>query len=144
MRTCSCTPWLQEGCYPGCWHTLCSETWLWWNFSGSKGKKKQNPFSIPHSFTGKRLMALLLFPQSKWTESQAFIVTIKDRPRQHGKYNLNLLSLEIGYEKGTSINHNLKGKLQILWWNLLKLSWQQVELGTRFSVEEIYLVILDI
>lgn len=59
-------------------------------------------------------MALLLFPQSKWTESQAFIVTIKDRPRQHGKYNLNLLSLEIGYEKGTSINHNLKGKLQIL------------------------------
>lgn len=37
-------------------------------------------------------MALLLFPQSKWTESQAFIVTIKDRPRQHGKYNLNLLS----------------------------------------------------
>lgn len=52
--------------------------------------------------------------------------------------------METGYEKGRSINHNLKGKLQIFWWSRLKLSSQQVELRTRFSVEEIYLVILDI
>lgn len=52
--------------------------------------------------------------------------------------------METGYEKGRSINHNLKGKLQIFWWSRLKLSSQQVELRTRFSAEEIHLVILDI